>query len=489
METAQPMMMSARPIRRVVLVEPAPSDLHIYSRFPMPRLGVILLGTILKKRGLDVNVFVEQAKELDRNALLHADLVGISSITSTAQRSYRLADEMRSHGIPVVMGGPHPTHCPDEALDHCDFVVRGEGEESLPALIDAIVRGQGFETVPNLSYRDAGTIVHRPTATPVKDLDEWPDPDLRLVDRFSSTSLLRHRTFVPIQTSRGCPHDCSFCTVTSTFGRTMRYRSVDRVIAEMGGYNLKKSSFFFYDDNFTADHRRTRELLRGFDSLPRTPRWSAQVRADVAKDEDLLDRMAATGCKTLYIGLESINQESLASTNKRQRIEDVELHLRRIRSRHINVHGMFVFGFDTDLPGTMERTVAFAKRHGLFSVQLMILTPLPGSRLAAEMQDSGRVLHQNWSQYDAHHVCFQPANISPSELQDWQIQGHRYFYSLGRLAGCLFRGNLAGVMITLYAAALNRKWRRSKALYLEELRRLSDRIAATDRIRRKWSPT
>ena len=119
----------------------------------------------------------------------------------------------------------------------------------------------------------------------------------------------------------------------------MRYKSVDRVISEMAKYDLKKSSFFFYDDNFAANRGRTRELLEAFDSLPTTPKWSAQVRADVAKDEELLDMMAAKGCDILYIGLESINEASLITSDKRQNLEDVEIYLKRIRARKLDIHG------------------------------------------------------------------------------------------------------------------------------------------------------
>lgn len=462
-------------VRNVVLAEPKAPDLHIFSRFALPRLGVVLLGTILRDQGRNVKVLVEEARPFDRETLRHADLVGISAITPTAVRSYALADELRAQGVTVVMGGPHPTHCPDEAMQHADFVVRGEGEEALPALVRALETGSDLARVPNLSYREAGLVRHNPLAPLQRDLDAWPDPDLSLIDGFLAGGIIGNRRIVPLQTSRGCPHDCSFCTVTTTFGRSLRYRSIERVVKEMARHDLERTHFFIYDDNFTANRRRTREMLEAFLTLPRLPHWSAQVRADVARDPGLLDRMVQAGCGTVYLGLESVNPESLRRADKRQQLEEVEQHLARIRARGIALHGMFVFGFDSDGPGTMERTVEFARRHQLFSVQFLLLTPLPGSRLGAEIKAAGRLLHEDWSQYDAHHVVFQPARITPRELQRWQTEGHRRFYSPGQIAGRLWRRDWAGVTVSLYAARLNISWQRRNAAYLRSLGRLDQR--------------
>ena len=462
-----------RIIRKVVLIEPKSPDLHIFSRFAMPRLGVVLLGTILRDLGYQVKVMVEEARPLDHATIEAADLVGISCITPTVSRGYDLADALRRKNIPVVMGGPHITHCADEALEHCDFVVRGEGEAALPALIEAIENGKGLELVAGLSYRKGAYNHHVPAAPLERDLDRWPDPDLNLVEGSISHAMTGGRRYVPLMTSRGCPHDCSFCSVTTTFGRKMRYRSIDRVLKEVAGHDLDRSLFFVYDDNLTANRRRTRELCEGIESIGRPVRWMAQVRADVARDTDLLDRMARAGCNMVFIGLESVNEATLKSTKKRQTLDEVREHVRRIRSRGIDVHGMFVFGFDTDGPGTLDRTLRFAREADLYSLQFLILTPFPGTRLGEEMAQAGRVLHHDWSKYDTHHVCFQPAQVTPAELQAWQMEGHRRFYSGRQFASRLLRRNWSGAMVSLYAARLNRSWQRRNAEYLDSLTKLS----------------
>lgn len=463
------------PIRRVVLLEPQAPGLNIFSRFGLPRLGVVLLGTLLKDLGYEVTVMVEAVRPLDMERIHAADLVGISVITPTAVGAYALADRLRARGQRVVLGGPHVTHQAREALDHGDYVVRGEGEEALPALIQAIDGKRALADVPNLSWWRDGLPVHNAMAPLEPDLDRWPTPDLDLVEGAGARNLLGLRRIVPVQTSRGCPHDCSFCTVTSTFGRAMRYRSVERVREELARHDPGRTMYFFYDDNFAASPHRTRELLAMLKDLGRTTgrrlQWSAQVRADVARDPLLVAQMREAGCIQFYLGLESVNPESLEAAKKRQKIEEVEEHIRCIQATGIRIHGMFVLGFDTDGPQTLGRTVAFARRLALSSVQFLILTPLPGSRVFDELEAQGRILSRDWSRYDAHHVSFRPTCASPTVLQSWQVEGHDRYY---RLWPTLQRGSVRDLLIALYASRINRQWQRDNGDYLAWLQALSD---------------
>jgi radical SAM superfamily enzyme YgiQ (UPF0313 family) len=296
---------------RIVFIEPKAPNLHIFSRYPLPRLGTILLGTMMKQRGWEVEIFVEELRDIDFAVIESADLVGISTITSTAPRAYAIADRVRKRGIPVLMGGPHVTFLPDEALEHADFVVRGEGEQALMDFIDAREKGESLADIPNLSYRENGRTVHNALRPFLKDLDQIPFPDLSLLK--STRKGILGLSSIPVQTSRGCPFDCSFCSVTGMFGKKYRFRSPENIIEELRRYNQRQNLIFFYDDNFTADRKRAKVLLEARIRENFKFKWTTQVRADVAEDLELVKLMKKAGCHTLYIGFESVNPKSLKS--------------------------------------------------------------------------------------------------------------------------------------------------------------------------------
>ncbi|NOR14828.1 MAG: radical SAM protein, partial [Candidatus Aminicenantes bacterium] len=274
---------------KIYLIEPKAPNLHIYSQYKIPRLGPILLGTLMKKRGWEVEVVFEEAQAIDFEAATASDLVGISTITSTAPRAYALAEKIKRAGVPVLMGGPHVTFLAEEALSHCDYVIRGEAEHALMAFIDAWETDQDYSQVPNLSYTLNGRTVHNPTGRAPIDLDDFPYPDVSLLPRSPDSS--KGLITIPVLTSRGCPFQCAFCSVTGLFGHKYRFRSTQNVIEALQRYNRPKNHVFFYDDNFAANRKRLKELLRAMLQEGFTFTWSAQVRVDVAQDEELLALM------------------------------------------------------------------------------------------------------------------------------------------------------------------------------------------------------
>jgi radical SAM superfamily enzyme YgiQ (UPF0313 family) len=220
-------------IKRITLIEPKNEHLHVFSRFELPRLGGVLLATIMRDKGYETQMlFMKHGDMLPQN--LAADLVGISTITSTAESAFAIADGFRARGIPVVMGGPHVSFLPEEALRHADYCIMGEGETSFPLLVEALNRQEELAAVPGLAWMEGGTLRRNPVAAPIEDLDSLPFPDFSLVHLTGKARLGSNgfgKPTIPIQTSRGCPYDCTFCSVTGMFGHRYRHRSTQSIIA------------------------------------------------------------------------------------------------------------------------------------------------------------------------------------------------------------------------------------------------------------------
>ncbi len=462
---------------KIVFIEPQAPNLHVFSLFPLPRLGVLILGTMMKQRGWDVEVYVEDLRRIDFDAIAGSDLVGISTITSTAPRAYAIADKVRAMGIPVLMGGPHVTFLVEEALEHADFVIRGEGERPLMAFIDAWEARGDLTGIPNLSSKAAdGRIVHNPVLPLENNLDVIPYPDLSLLKPDP-----RRRKFqppIPIQTSRGCPFDCSFCSVTGMFGKTYRFRSTENIIEELRRYDHPKNAVFFYDDNFAANRKRAKELLQAMIRERFKFQWTTQVRADFARDIELVRLMKEAGCHTVYIGFESANPRSLDGMKKKQTVADLIRAAKVLRRHRIHIHGMFVLGFDEDDWPSVRKTVKFAKRSRLSTTQFLILTPLPGSEFYQRMASENRLRFHDWALYDAQHVVFQPARFSLFDLQKAQLYCHKKFYSLKQMAGKVLAGQWLSVGVAHYARKLNRMWTKRNRTFLRAIDLLKPRPGA-----------
>ncbi|MBN2030359.1 radical SAM protein [bacterium] len=452
-------------MRTIVFIEPKAPNLHIFSRFPLPRLGIFILGAIARKKGWEAEVIVEQSQKIDFGKIQHADMVGISTITSTAPRAYAIADKCRSLGVPVMMGGPHVTFLPDEALQHADYVIRGEAEEAFVSFLETWENGKHFSGVPNLSYQVADQSIHNTLKPLSKPLDANPFPDFNL-SQFMRKKIGGKIT-IPVQTSRGCPFHCSFCSVTGMFGKAYRFRSTENIIEELHRYNHKKNSIFFYDDNFTANRKRAKELLQRMIEEKFKFTWSTQVRVDIAKDPELVHLMKEAGCHTLYIGMESVNPRSLKSMKKQQTVDEMAQAIRVLHKQGIRIHGMFVYGFDEDDWHTVKETVRFAKRAKLSSTQFMILTPLPGSEFYERVTCENRIQFRDWSLYDAHHAVFKSNGLSLFELQRAQIFSHSKFYSFMEIIRRALSFAWIDFAIAIYGHKLNRLWQKKNKTFLK----------------------
>lgn len=455
-------------MKNIYFIEAKSPNPHIFSRTPLPRLGSIILATILKNKGYNTKVFIEDIAIPDWAQLEDADLICLSSITSTAPRAYQLAKKFREkfkdRGIPVVMGGPHSTFIPEESLSYVDYVVRGEGEETIVELIEHLESGLPLHTIKGLSFKTKDGIIHNPGRELVSDLDAAPIPDFNLVYNWDRPKV------VPIATSRGCPFNCRFCSVIPMFGRKYRFKSINRVIEEIKAVASSTKHIFFIDDNFAADKKRTKALLQAILDNNIKIEWSAQMRADIARDPELIKLLAKTGCFQVFIGFESINPGTLILYNKNQKVKDIDNCIRALKSHSIHIHGMFVLGSDEDDLKIIRDTQKYAKKLDIESIQFMMLTPLPGTPVFEELKDQGRLLHTDWSKYDAHHAVFEPKLMTAFELHIETLKAMAKFYSWGAILHNLWRFNFFYGFIGLYGKRSVKKSLAGAKKYLEQLK-------------------
>lgn len=462
-------------INKVVLIEPSPAGINVYSKIKILRLGLPIIASVLKEKGIATKVYAEDIAEIDWKEVEDADLVGISSTTSTVLGAFSIAEKIKKMGKFIVMGGAHPTFEPDECLKYCDVVVRGEGEETISELIDVLKEEKPLNAIKGISFKDKEwRVFHNPFRPSIMDIDKIPDPDFSAVKGFERVSVL------PISTSRGCPFSCEFCSVTALFGRKYRVRSIDKVIEELKKYYPKKKYVFFIDDNFSADPKRTKELLKKILNEKLKIKWSAQVRVESALDDELLRLMGKSGCHTVYIGFESINPASLAEVHKNQMVSFYKEAVRRFRKNGIKVHGMFVFGFDNDDKSILRKTVDFAIKAKISTIQFLVLTPIPGSKLYEKIKASARLITDQWSKFDGHFVVYKPLKLSAYELQKEVIKGMKKFYSMFSLLRAFLTTKPSKTLFTetifrLYGNFTIKKWLRDKKnkIYIKFLKQRS----------------
>jgi radical SAM superfamily enzyme YgiQ (UPF0313 family) len=335
-----------------------------------------------------------------------ADLVAISCLTASAPRGYQIADSFRARGTPVVIGGIHASVLPEEAAEHADAVVIGEAEHQWPEVFADFAAGR-----PRQFYRTP----HRPE---LKDLP-LPRRDLLRTDRYLTVNI--------VQTARGCPNGCSFCSVSSTFGRRYRFRPVTEVVEEVR--SLPSDHVAFADDNIVAKPRRAKELFEAL--VPLNLQWVSQGDLSATKDEELLSLMARSGCIAIFVGLDSLSKESLIAANKRPNTKmDYDKAVKAYNRHGIDVVGSFVFGFDPDEPDVFQKTEAFAERLKLSAAHFTVLTPFPGTSLYEQLKEEGRIANTDWSRYSMGHVVYQPRKMTAEQLRLGRLYAYSRFYSL-----------------------------------------------------------
>jgi len=380
-------------------------------------LGLLVLAG-LTPPDWDITVVDENLGVPDYTAMPRPDLVGITAFTSQASRAYRVAAKFRTTGVPVVMGGIHATMRLAEASERVDAVVTGEAESIWVQVLEDARQGA-------LKRVYTGTRL---------EMDKVP--------------LARHDLlptgyhFGSIQTTRGCPLDCSFCSVPKFSGRIYRRRPIEKVVQEFK--LIPEKYVLIVDDNFIGtrkDHiARTKDLLRAMIQANLGKNWMAQVTINMADDEELLRLAAQAGCSGVFIGFESPSAEGLVEVHKKfniQKDRDFQASVRRIQRHSILVLGSFIMGLDVDETGIGQQIADTANRYGVDGLNTLFLTPLPGTRLWDKMELEGRIaantFPEDWTYYTLTLPVARYNHLSRADILREMESCNRSFYSLSRI--------------------------------------------------------
>jgi radical SAM superfamily enzyme YgiQ (UPF0313 family) len=373
-----------------------------------PLAGLLAVAAAIPRDRYEVILTDENIETIDFD--LKADLVGISAMTSYVNRGYQIADQFRAKGIPVVMGGVHPSFMSQEALKHCDAVVIGEVELVIDRLLDDLKQGSMRGT-----YKS--DTLHPMAGMPM------PRYDLLKKNRYVNC------TFV--QTSRGCHQGCTFCAEPLMNGLKFRYRPVNEVVREME--NCGSRFISINDADFFGTPERPKEVMRALKG--RGFHWQAGVTSKLAQDDEMLELAAESGCTMLSIGFESISRSTLKSVHKHvNRPETFAALVEKVHSYGIMVFGLFMFGFDGDDRSVFDETVRFNRESNYDACAYSVLTPYPGTLTWYEMKKANRIVSFDWDKYDQGQVVYRPAQMTGDELRVGQARAYRTFYALPSIA-------------------------------------------------------
>jgi radical SAM superfamily enzyme YgiQ (UPF0313 family) len=423
---------------RILLYNP---DNGVTRNF-MPHLWMFLLKA-LTPPGHEVLLVDGNARPMDEAELVRfvlrekVGLVGIGSMTRMVARAYRMADAVRAAGVPVVMGGPHVTELPDEALGrgggqrHADAVALGEADETWPRIVEDAAAGRLKEIYAPLD--EAGK-ERKPSLQPYPSIP-WETYDLEqfdLVPKFARPLLRRYGSgwgavrLIPIESGRGCPYGCEFCTVTGFFGDSIRFRTNESVVEELlrlkrhARKNRDQVIVFFIDDNFAINIKRTKSLLRDIIAAGAQLPWIAQISSNLLRDEELVDLIAAAHGKWIFIGMESIDSANLADVNKSfNKPAEYASVLDRLARRNIYAVTSFIIGLDNDTPGVAERTLRQIETWPPGLPVFGQLTPFPSTPLYKRLEAGGRLTRpKHWLEFAPYQMAHTPLKLTIPQTQE-----------------------------------------------------------------------
>lgn len=433
---------------KIAFIRPNMNDVRSADAIHPLELSV-LLG--LTPDDIDVTVYDERLEAIPDS--IDCDLAAITAQTFTARRAYEIADGLRARGVPVVLGGYHPSFMPAEAGRHADAVVIGEAEDTWPRVVADARRGRLKKV-----YRGGG---HRSLAGVRYERRHFADKKYQMV--------------FPVEFNRGCRFDCDFCSVSAFHGAKHHARPVDDVVREIAEAGAKY--ILMVDDNILCNKERTKELFRAM--IPLKVRWGCQISLDVARDPELLSLMAQSGCIAALIGFESLSGSNLRQMRKGVNVKrgDFRDDIAKIRDHGIMIYGSFVFGYDDDGPDIFDRTVDFALDERFFLCNFNTLNPMPGTRLYERFRKEGRLVDEAWwldRRFQYGEVMFQPRGMSADELREGCIGARERFYRYGNIARRFFdrRANCNSLASSFLYLATNVVARREIITKMGQLRQV-----------------
>lgn len=422
----------------------------------MPHLWMFLLKS-LTPPGHEVLLIDGNAKPMNEQQLVRfarkqrIGLVGIGAMTRMIARAYSFADALRAAGIPVVMGGPHVTELPGEALGHdggprhADAVALGEADDTWPKIVADAAQGklkEIYEPVDDFGKERKPSLKSYPVIPwDTIDLEQFnliPNMFQRLTERYGSG--WKYLNMMPIESGRGCPYGCEFCTVTGFFGDSIRFRTNESVVNELLMLKRRARSergqicIFFIDDNFAINIKRTKSLLRDIIAANAQLPWTAQISANLLRDEELVDLIAASGGKWIFIGMESLDAANLSDVNKNfSKPEEYEAVLNRLAKRNIYAITSFILGLDNDTAGVADRTLQHIEQWPPGLPVFSLLTPLPGTPLYSRLQTEGRLTRpRHWLNFARYTMSHTPLKITISQAHEELDRAWRMSYSPAR---------------------------------------------------------
>jgi radical SAM superfamily enzyme YgiQ (UPF0313 family) len=424
----------------------------------MPHLWMFLLQS-LTPPGHEVVLIDGNARPMDEAGIARyvldekIDLVGIGAMTRMIAKAYRMADAVRAVGVPVVMGGPHVTEMADEALGrdggarHCDAVALGEADETWPLIVNDAARGELKEVY---SPVDAAGREVKPSLQqyPVIPWDTIDLKQFNLVPHVAKQWLQKigggwgEFRIVPVESGRGCPYGCEFCTVTGFFGDSIRFRSNESVVNELLMLKARareergQIAVFFIDDNFAINLKRTKSLLRDIIAAGAQLHWVAQISANLLRDQELVDLIAASGGKWIFIGMESIDPANLKDVNKGfNKPEEYAAVLERLAQRNVYAITSFILGMDNDTVGAAERTLAQVRTWPPGLPIFGLLTPLPATPLYKRLELAGRLTRpKHWQEFIPFAMAHTPLRMTIDEAHAEVSYGWSHSYSAKAIA-------------------------------------------------------